>query len=219
MTRTFFIAGLIAVALSSFVRAQAGGVVNTGNVTSVAGGKITLALSDGGTLTFSSSDLAPGAKILLGGQPKQLTDIKVGTHLSVQVGSDFAIHAISDGPLSAPAAPKAAPRPPAAAASPKPAASTQWNSPSVNGKVHWWSGVVTERGTEGDGAQMTMSFVLTRAGGTETHTFHPDAATKFYVIADGKSVPATFKDITLNETVSAAVEDGRLLQATVHRQP
>jgi hypothetical protein len=210
MRRCLLIAGLVA---CTVVAAWAQ-TVSSGSVTSVAGGKITLALTDGGTLTFAASDLAPDVRIVLGGRPSQLTDIRVGARLSVLVGADFGIHAISDGPLAAPAAPKPPAKPPVAAPHPTPA---QWNSPSINGKVQWWTGVVSERGTEGDGPQMKRSFVLTRPGGTETQTFRPDAKTKFYVLSDGKPVLATFDAITLNKTVSVALQDSQVLQATVLR--
>ena len=64
---------------------------------------------------------------------------------------------------------------------------------------------------------MTMMFVLKQPGGTATATFHPDAKTKFYVLSGGKSVATTFAEIVLGKTVSAAVQDGALLQATVLR--
>jgi len=208
---------LLAAALAACVAlpasAQTGGAVSAGTVTSVADGKITLTQADG-TMIFSAEDLAPDARILLGGQPKKLTDIKVGAKLNVLVGADFAIHTISDSPLSAPAAPKPAAKPPVPGPRPVP---TQWNSPSVNGKVRWWTGVVSERGTQGSGADTTMMFVLARPGATGTQAFTPTSKTKFYVMADGKAVPASFAEIVLGKTVSAAMQDGQVIQATVLR--
>ena len=58
-------------------------------------------------------------------------------------------------------------------------------------------------------------FVLTRPGTAETQSFSPNAKTKFYVMSDGKPVLASFGEIVLRKTVSAAAQDGQLLQATV----
>jgi hypothetical protein len=208
----------LAAFLISIAAAQSQGSLESGNVTSVAGGKITLAESNGTTMTFSASDLAPDVKITLGGQAKKITDIKVGTKLNVLVGVDFQIHVISDGPVTAPARP---PAPAAPAAAPKPAAPAQWNTPSINGKVRWWTGVVSERGTEGDPPNQTMNFTLTHAGSregsSESQAFKPNAKTHFYVLKDGKNTPATFADIVLRATVSVAVQDGQVLQATVRK--
>ena len=62
---------------------------------------------------------------------------------------------------------------------------------------------------------MTMMFGLTRPGATEKQTFSPTSKTKFYVMSNGKAALASFADIVLNKTVSAAMQDGQVLQATV----
>ena len=66
-------------------------------------------------------------------------------------------------------------------------------------------------------APAPMMFVLTRPGATETQAFSPTSKTKFYVMVDGKAVLASFAEIVLRKTVSAVMQDGQVIQATVLR--
>jgi|GEM_PF-4160219 len=282
MNRILFLTALASL-LAAGARAQKGGLTESdGKVAAVAGGNISVVLNDGTNMGFSASDLAKGAAITLGGAPKRLSDIAVGSGLAIFFGPDMAIDRIdiyAPGTMPATAAPAkpAAPAvdsyvgkitkldggridlmlktgpsgdwtiaPDALSASgaklgdvvsvdvspqgavsrlavlrgrdvPAPPAG-QWNQPSINGKVRWWTGVVLERGSSGSGDAMTRMFVLHRKDWFDTMSFAPDAATRYYVVAPkGKPVKAAFDDVVLGVVVSAAVQDGKVLEAVVRQ--
>jgi hypothetical protein len=158
-------------------------------------------------MTFGASDLAPGTKITFNGSAKQLSDITPGCQLAFYWGDSLDIREIKILAM-----PGAMPSKGGGAKAP----AGQWNKPSINGKVRWWTGQVVERGTTGSGAAAQNMFVLKRPGGSETATFHPEAGTRFYVsVGKGKPSKAAFSDVTIGRTAEAASQDGKLLEVVV----